>query len=396
MIIADGMADYPLEELGGKTPLEAARTPYADELCSQGITGTIKAIPKNMEPASDVAIMSLLGYDPQKYYSGRGPLEAASQDISLKENDIALRCNLVTIDSGIMADYSAGHIDNKEALAIINVLNKKLGNEYTKFYPGLSYRHLTIISSANKNLFSKTKCTPPHDITGKPIQSYLPTGPGSEILRELMEKSFEILKNHEINEIRVNLGENPANMIWLWGQGKNPNLEIFKNKYGIEGAIISAVDVVKGLAKCVKLEVIDVPGATGYFDTDYSAKANYALAALNKNDLVVIHVEATDEAGHEGNTRAKIQAIENIDNKIIKTVKEGLIDWGKYRIIFLADHPTPIELKTHTSTPVPFIVSGVGINPDNIFKFNEKTAKTGSLHFSKGYKLMDWFVKTKY
>jgi 2,3-bisphosphoglycerate-independent phosphoglycerate mutase len=319
VLVGDGMGDYPLEELQGKTPLEVAKTPNMDFIAENGQVGWAKTIPEKMSPASDVANLSILGYNPAEYYSGRGPLEAANMEIKLREDELAFRCNLVTWGEDKMIDYSAGHISNKEAHILIKDLDKHLGTERARFYPGVSYRHLMVIKDVEPSLL-EVKCRPPHDITGESISKNLPRGKSAQVLIDLMQRAAKFLNNHEINKVRVDLKENPANAVWLWGQGRRPVMPKFKVKYGVSGSVISAVDLIKGIGRIIGLEPIDVPGATGYYDTDYLAKAKYGLDSLKKNDFVFIHVEAPDEAGHNGDVRAKITAIERFDGQVVGQV----------------------------------------------------------------------------
>ncbi len=392
VLVGDGMCDYPLEELDRKTPLEAAKIPHMDFIAGEGISGTVKTIPPHMSAGSDVANLSILGYDPVKYYTGRGPLEAANLGVELSDKDYAFRCNLITESDGILVDYSAGHIGNKEARALMKFIDQKFSNEFIKFYPGTSYRNLMKIT-VKEGSFTP-HCKAPHDIIGSKISQNLPTGKGAKLLIDLMTKSRELLLNHEINQVRVDLQENPANMIWLWGQGKTPKLEKFFKKFGLTGSIISAVDLIKGIGKTIGLEVVDVPGATGYYDTDYRAKAEYALRALETKDFVFVHVEAPDEAGHAGDLRAKISAIENFDSKVVGKIFEGLKSRGEeFRILVLPDHATPISLKTHTDDPVCFAIYGNGISKNSTEAFNEKCAKESSLRFKKGSQLLEFFLK---
>ncbi|MDD5450127.1 MAG: cofactor-independent phosphoglycerate mutase [Candidatus Omnitrophica bacterium] len=398
VFIPDGMADRPLAELDNKTPLEAARTPNMDYIVKTGKIGRAITIPSGVEPASDVANLSILGYDPRKYYRGRGPLEAANMDVELGEFDVAFRCNLITASGDVMADYSAGHISSKEAEILIKFINKNLGTEYINFYHGVSYRHLMVLRpnlKYNIEEFKKTCCIPPHNILGQKISKNLPSGKGSEFLNKLMKDSRPLLEKHEINKVRVDLKENPANMIWLWGQGTKPQMPSFYEKFGIKGSIISAVDLIKGIGRIIGLEPVDVPGATGYYDTDYKAKADYAIKALADRDFVFIHVEAPDEAGHNGDMREKILAIENFDNLIIGTILKHFKDLGDFRMLLMPDHPTPISLRKHTDEPIPFAVCGKGIEPDQFSEFNEKISHESSLVFNEGWGLMDYFIKNK-
>jgi 2,3-bisphosphoglycerate-independent phosphoglycerate mutase len=389
VLVPDGAADYPLDELDGKTPLQAAITPQMDFLASNGFLGRAETIPKGMSPGSDVANLSLLGYDPKKYYSGRGPLEAASMGITLDSDDTAFRCNLVTVENGILKDYSAGHISTPDAAILIKTIQNNLGNENFTFYPGVSYRHLMV----TKGDFSTTLCLPPHDVVDKTIDTILPIGKGSKVLKELMLKSVEVLEQHEVNRMRQIEKKNSANMIWLWGQGKAPSIPSFKEKYGLEGGVISAVDLIKGIGRYAGLEIINVPGATGYFDTDYLAKAQFALDVLKQNDFVFVHVEAPDEAGHIGNIKEKIRAIENFDKKIVKPIFEGLKKLGDFKIMIVPDHPTPINVKTHTSDPVPWLIyRSLGKITSGVESFCEASVKDRPLYFEEGFKLMDFFI----
>jgi len=396
VLVGDGMSGRPIEELNDRTTLEAADTRYMDEIAKAGKVGTSTTIPRGMIPASDVANLSILGYDPKKYYSGRGPLEAANIGVNLEEGDIALRCNLITRADNKMADYSAGHISTEEARILIGHINKALGSEKIKFYPGVSYRHLMVLKTGSKEealKVAKIKCRPPHDILGKDILKNLPEGRGKEMLIELMNRSIEVLKTNDINKVRVDLGENPANMIWLWGQGIMPEMPLFKELYGVTGSIISAVDLIKGMGKVIGLEVINVPGATGYYDTNFKGKADYALGALENKDFVFVHVEAPDEAGHNGDIREKINAIENFDRHIVGTIWEAFKDRKDFRIMVLPDHATPISCRTHTTDPVPFVAAGDGIVADNACVYGESAAKATKLYIPEGHLLMGHLVK---
>jgi len=343
IIVPDGMADYPIEELGGKTPLEAAFTPNMDKLAREGIIGLVKTIPDNMPAGSDVANLSLLGYDPRVYYRGRAPLEAASMGIFLKGDEVAFRCNLITVRNGIIVDFSAGHIKTEEANSIIKLLDKELGSDEIKFYPGVSYRHLLVLSSSLiPDPFAIT-CTPPHNIMGRDYLFHFPTGKGAVLLTALMEESREILRGRE-----------NGNMIWIWGGGVSMSLPKITERFNIKGSVISAVDLVKGLGILAGLVPIDVPGITGYFDTDYLAKAKYGLKALENDDFVFIHIEAPDEAGHNEDVLQKIKAIEEIDEKVLGHILLNLRESA--RILVVSDHFTPISLGTHTPDLTPFVI----------------------------------------
>lgn len=392
VLVPDGMADYPIEELGGRTPLEAAKTPNFDFIAGNGALGRVKTIPDKMKPASDIANISILGYNPAEYYTGRGPLEAANLGIELEDNDVAFRCNLITVSGQTLTDYSAGHISSKEASTLIGVIDKNLGDEHVRFYPGVSYRHLMVVKNGVAEGLDKTECKPPHDITGQNILKNLPKGEMADFLIDLMDHSRKILENQEINLVRLDLKENPANMIWLWGQGRKPSMPKFREKYGIDGGVISAVDLIKGLGKILGMEVITVPGATGYYDTDYQAKADYALDALEKNDLAFIHVEAPDEAGHNGDLREKITAIERCDQIILGTILKKMKDKKDVRIMVLPDHATPVSLKTHVSDTVCFGIYGAGIEKKGFNCYSEKESEKSNLFFDKGHELMGYFI----
>lgn len=386
------MADYPLEELGGKTPLEISRIPNMDSIAKGGQVGMARMIPSGLAPGSDIAILSIFGYDPSIYYTGRGPLEAANMGLKLDEDEIAFRCNLVTAEKDILVDYSAGHISSEEAKVLISFLNERLGSELIRFYPGVSYRHLMVA----RRLAPNAKCVPPHDITGGSMSRNMPRGEGKDLLIKLMNDSRTLLEGHEINRVRIDLGENPANMIWLWGQGAAPKMPKFSEKFGVKGSVISAVDLIKGIGKTINLRAIEVPGATGYYDTDYSAKARYALKSLKDRDFVFIHVEAPDEAGHTGDLRAKISAIENFDRQIVGEILANFKQRKAFKILVLPDHPTPISVRTHTDDPVCFAIYGKDVKPDGITDFNEVSAKDSQLRFDKGHELMGYFIGTSY
>ncbi len=401
VLVGDGMADRPLKQLDNKTCLQKARTPNMDKLAVGGEFGKVRTIPKGFEPGSDVANLSILGYNPSKYYSGRAPVEAEYRGIKLAPDDVAFRCNLVTLkfaDAGdrkdaLMQDYSAGHITTSEARCLIKDINKELSDKDITFFPGVSYRHLMIW----KNGKVKIKCTPPHDITGKKISRYLPEGKGAEILRVLMEQSTEVLLSNVVNKNRVKKGLSPANSLWFWGQGRKLSVPKFEDKYNLKGALISAVDLTKGLGVCAGFDIINVKGATGYIDTNYIGKANAALNALKSCDIVYVHVEAPDEAGHNGDVRTKIKAIEDFDAKVVGTVLKGIAKFKDYRILLLPDHATPITVMTHTDEPVPFIIYDSSIKRENKgYAFNESILrKKGIKVFERGYKLMDYFIGKK-
>lgn len=391
VLIPDGAADHPRDELAGKTPLEAAATPNFDYLAAGGKIGLVKTIPGGFPPGSDVANLCVLGYDPHLYYTGRAPLEAASLGIGLGPKDVAFRCNLVYVEGGVMRDFTAGHISTEEASSLIHFLQEKMGNKEISFFTGLSYRHIMI----SKGKALKATCTPPHDIIGCPINKYLPQGEGGHWLQEFMKTSAILLKDHPINQQRQNQGKLPANMIWLWGQGTAPRIPSLKARFGLEGAVIAAVDLVKGLGLYAGLEIIEVPGATGYLDTDYTAKARYGLDALERKDFVYIHVEAPDEASHMGNTEEKVIAIERFDRDLLGTLLEGLNLWPHHKILILPDHATPIDKKTHTSEHVPFLIYDSTKKSNLKQAFNEKAAKHSGFSIDQGWELMELFLQGK-
>ena len=388
VILGDGMADYPVAELAGKTPLASANKPCMDYLADHSATyGLAKTTIAGLPAGSDVANLSAMGYDPVKYYTGRGPLEAASIGIKLLPEDVAFRCNLITADDNII-DYSAGHITTKESSELMEFLDKELGSEDTRFYPGISYRHLLVINRAPDGI----ACTAPHDVTGQPVKDNLPKGIGSERIIKLIEASRDLLRDHPINKKRVAAGKNPATSIWPWGQGRMPSMPSFKEMYGLEGAVISAVDLIKGLGVFAGLEVINVPGATGYLDTDYGAKAAYALRALESKDFVFVHVEAPDEMSHEGRLNDKIRAIEDLDSKLIRPIFEGMRTRGDFRIKVLPDHPTPVSTRTHAYDPVPYIIYDSRYNNKTGKRYDEASMEDGR-YIEHGYDLMELFIR---
>jgi 2,3-bisphosphoglycerate-independent phosphoglycerate mutase len=397
VIIGDGMADRPVAVLDGKTPLQKAAIPNMDRLVRQGIVGKIRTVPEGFHPGSDIANLNILGYDPQKFYSGRAPLEAASIGIELRGDDVAYRCNLVTLKynkdktRAVMDDYSSGHITTEEANELVNDINRQIGSPDIRFYTGISYRHLMVWSSGATDI----ECTPPHDITGKDIADYLPVGDREDMLRDIMMKASGILEGHPVNRERMKKGNKPANSIWFWGQGKKLSIPTFREKYSLEGALVSAVDLMRGLGINAGFEILQVPGITGYLDTNYIGKAEAALKALEKVDIVYIHVEAPDEAGHSGKVADKVQAIEDFDRLVVGTVMEGLKAFEEYRILILPDHATPISLKTHSDEPVPFVIfDSRNIKENKSRGFDETiTERDDILFFEEGHKLMDYFIK---
>jgi len=396
VLLGDGMSDYPSARLGGKTPLECALTPFLDQIAAEGTLGLVDTIPENLTPGSDVANLSVLGYDPRENYTGRGPLEAASMGVSLGPDDIAYRCNLVTIgeqgtDSAFMDDFTAGHISSAEAREIMLDLNKKLGSPQLQFFPGVGYRHLLVWRHAA----GSPQTTPPHDIPGKTIADYIPSGDFAPEVNDLMTKASEILREHPINASRQADGKKRANSIWPWGQGKKPQIVPLTEKYDLKGGMISAVDLLNGLGVNAGLKPLRVEGATGYIDTNYEGKARMALDALQFMDFVFLHLEAPDEMGHEGNAEGKIQAIELFDEKIIGPILKNAGKLGDYRILVLSDHPTPVDLKTHVGDPSPFAVYS-SINGENKAagkSFTEANARESGILVSPGHLLMDYFIR---
>jgi 2,3-bisphosphoglycerate-independent phosphoglycerate mutase len=371
LLVGDGMADWPVPALNNRTPLECAQTPNMDRVVALGTIGRVSTIPSGMQPGSDVANLSLLGYDPARYYSGRAPFEAASMGIQLADSETAFRCNLVTIDNEIMIDYSAGHINTEEAHRIIDELKGYLTSESTRFYPGVSYRHLMIC----RNFPDGTLCTPPHDITGKPIQSYLPQGGGSEFLLDLMRRAHALLSNSPVNKERRADGKSPVTDIWLWGQGRSLSLPTIAQRYGLKGSVISAVDLVRGLGLLAGLTIRMVDGATGYLGTNYAGKMAAARAALDSEDIVYLHVEAPDETGHEGIAEKKIRAIEEFDRFIVGEMLRYQQEIGDLRILVAPDHATPLAIRTHSAEPVPFALCGPGFNAGKQTVFTEAAAQ---------------------
>lgn len=377
------MADWPLSDLKGKTPLQAAKKPNMDLLAKRGRCGLARTVPDGFPPGSDVANLSVMGYAPASYYTGRAPLEAAAMNVQLDAGDIAFRCNFVTIEKGIMQDYSAGHITSEEGAELIEAIAPLMPER--RLYAGVSYRNLLVLQAG-----AKTVCTPPHDISDQPVSDHLPKGPDARLLIELMEASRPVLTSHPINQKRIANGLRPANAIWLWGQGPAPCMPGFAEKYGCNGAMISAVDLLKGIGRYAGLQVIDVTGATGNIDTNYEGKVEAALDALKSLDFVYLHIEAPDEAGHEGEIELKIRAIELFDEKVVGPVIKGLEEMGEdWRVLLLPDHATPIAIKTHSRDPVPFAIMGKGIEPDGVEQFDEATAKMGGYGVVKATQLLD-------
>jgi len=390
IIVPDGAADEPLEQFGNKTVLEAAETPNTDKISAQGRQGLVRTIPADMEPGSDVAQMSLLGYDPLRYYSGRAPIEAVARNIELSADDWIFRCNLITIADGKMADHSAGHISTEEANKLIKELNDHLGNDQIRFFPGVSYRHLLVF----KGLDFDVQTYPPHDNIGKATEKILPRGKGAEMLIDLMARSQQLFTNHDINKVRKDLGENQVSSIWLWGQGKEAQMESFQKRFGIKGVAITAVDLVRGLSMLIGFDLIDVPGATGFVDTNYQGKATAAIEALDKYDLVFVHIEAPDEASHNGSAEMKKKAIEQIDKYIVGPVLEAIQNYESWRILVMPDHYTPVRSCAHSPEPVPFAMAGGGISGILHTTFSEANAAKSGFRIDNGFELMEYFLKS--
>jgi len=389
IIIPDGAADEPIEELDNKTVLEAADIPNMDKISTQGKQGLVQTIPDGMEAGSDVAQMSLLGYDPVRYYSGRAPIEAVARDIRLAPEDWIFRCNLVTVVDGKMADHSAGHISSQEAKKLIEDLNEHFSNDNIRFYPGVSYRHLLLI----KGLDFDVKTYPPHDYVGTAIEKILPRGKNAQILTDLIAQSQQLFANHDINKVKADLGENQVSSIWLWGQGKQARMESFKKRFGLKGATIAAVDLAKGLSKLIGFDLIDVPGATGFVDTNYKGKGSAAVEALQKYDIVLVHIEAPDEAGHAGSAELKKKTVEQIDKFIVGPIYEALQACDKWRIIVVPDHPTPVHTGAHSPDVVPFAMAGTDVTGILHTNFSEANAAESGFKIDKGYELMEYFLK---
>ena len=392
MLVPDGAADDPLDELDGRTPLEAARTPHLDALAKKGRVGSVLTVPEGMYPGSDVANMSLLGYEPGKYYTGRGPLEAAALEVPLDAHDVAYRCSLVSSDGTTLLDYSSGHISTDEARVLMARVQGKLGSRRFNFFPGVSYRH--ILRWTDGELHGKT--TPPHDIQGQPLEPHLPAGDGEEALRRLIFDSLEILDDHPINRRRREEGRAPGNMIWPWGQGLATTLPGFFRERGLAGAVITAVDLIRGLGRCAGLKIVNVPGATGYIDTNYRGKAQYGLAALDAgSDFLFLHVESPDESGHEGNLDHKLRSIEDIDREVVGPLLDGFQQRRQpFRLMVVPDHATPIALRTHRPGPVPFLLyDSENEEGNSTLPYDERALEETRLRVEEGHRLIDLLLK---
>lgn len=397
VVLYDGMADYPVPALGGKTPMMCAKKPNMDYLAQRSEVGLIKTVADGLKPGSDVANMSVMGFDPMKFYTGRSPLEAASIGIDMKPSDVSLRCNLVTLsednkpyEEKTIEDYCADDISTEEAEKIIKTIEEELGTDEFKFYSGVSYRHCLIWSNGTTDLGTMTA---PHDITGKVITDYLSPAENAKPLIEMMKKSYDILKDHPVNIARKAQGKRPANSIWLWGEGTRPAMKSFEEIFGIKGSVVSAVDLIKGIGGCAKMEVAEVEGATGYLDTNFEGKANAALDLLERNDLVYIHFEAPDECGHRNEPENKVKAIEMIDSRVLPILFDGLKKYDDYKIMILPDHPTPIVTRTHASDPVPYLIYHKNNEITGVHTINEETAKETSNYIDFGPSIMPHFLK---
>ncbi|MGC3966413.1 MAG: cofactor-independent phosphoglycerate mutase [Pirellulales bacterium] len=395
IIIPDGCADEPQASLGGRSPLEAAHLPNMDAIVAAGIVGRANNVPLSLPAGSDVANLSLLGYDPLEHFTGRAPLEAAAQGIPLGPDDWAVRCNLVCVEDQTMKSFTAGHISTEEATQLLATAQEKLGGPQMQFVPGVSYRNLLIMRPTTGSpvpFTNDTRTTPPHDLTDKSVLDDYPRGPGGALLTHLMSDSVGLFADHPVNAARKAAGKPTATNVWLWGQGRAPALQSFQDKYGKTGAMITAVDLLRGLAALVGWKRIEVPGATGYLDTDYAAKGRYAIETLKDVDVVCVHVEASDEASHEGRCDAKIKALEEIDAKIVGPLHEALKKYGEYRILVTPDHPTPLRTKTHSHGIVPLAICGSGIAPDAATTYSETTAAASNVAFDEGHRMMKFFL----
>ena len=395
VVLCDGMADVPNDLLGGKTPMQKANKPMMDKLCKTAKIGMCKTVAEGLKPGSDVANLSVLGYDAKTCYSGRSPLEAANLGIDLNDDEIAMRCNLVTLSDAenyedrVMVDYCGGDISTEEADELIKALQKEFGDENNCFYTGVQYRHCLVSKLGGLGL----NFTPPHDISDKVIGEYLSKEEKAQSFIELMKKSVDVLQNHPVNLKRVAEGKRPANSAWFWGEGKKPQLPFFKDMFGISGAVVSAVDLIRGIGKLSKMEVAEIDGVTGYIDTDFDKKANTAKDLLTRNDFVFVHLEAPDECGHRGEAENKVKAIELIDEKILTPLYEELKKYSDFRILVMPDHPTPLTIKTHTSDPVPFMIFDSNKDYQGAETFTEENAKKSGLYIDKSVDLMPMFLE---
>lgn len=399
VVLYDGMADYPVEALGGKTPMQKANKPIFDSLAKRGEVGLVRTIGEGLKPGSEIGNLTVMGYDPRKYFTGRSPLEAISIGVKMADDDISLRCNLVALsdeenyDDKTMVDYSAGDISSEEAAKIIETVQQNFGGGEFDFYSGVSYRHCLIFHKGTTDLGTMT---PPHDISGKVVGPYISTSPNAQKLTSLMRKSYDLLKDHPVNIERIKQGKRPANSIWLWGEGTKPTLPPFSELYGVKGTVISAVDLLKGIGIAAGMQTPEVEGATGYIDTNFEGKANAAVDALKKDcDFAYIHIEAPDECGHRYEPENKVKAIEYIDSRVLPIVIKGLEEIGEdYKIMILPDHPTPLSTRTHASDPVPYMIYQKSKEKDSgVESINEESAKKTGNFIDAGYELMNKFIK---
>lgn len=395
IIIPDGCADEPLEQLGGKTPLQFANIPSMDAIAAAGVVGRAFNVPDHLPPGSDVANLSLLGYDPNIYFTGRAPMEAAAQGIKLGPEDWAIRCNLVTVQDQTMKDFTADHISDDDAAKLLSDMQDVVGTGRFEFVPGVSYRNLLLYRGEGQPApFSmETRCTPPHDLSDKTVLNDFPRGPGSDILNEFMEQSVALFADHPVNAARIRNGKLPATNVWLWGQGKTPDLTAFQELHGKTGKMITAVDLLRGIAALIGWDRIEVDGATGYTDTDYAAKGRAAIEAIDSTDIICVHIEAPDEASHEGDAEAKVKALEEIDTHIVQPLHAALQAQGDYRILVTPDHPTPIRTKTHSHGIVPLAICGTGFPQDAQTTYDEPSAEASGLAFDEGFRMMSYFLQ---
>lgn len=399
IIIPDGCADYPVESLGGKTPLQAAQTPNMDAIAKRGLVGQSDNVPRHLPAGSEVANMTLFGYDPNRYFTGRAPIEAAAQGIVLGPLDWAIRCNTVTIVDQVMKDFTADHASNEEAREVLKSVQEAIGNPSLEFTPGVSYRNLLIYrgkASEAVPFSGDSKTSAPHDLTDGSVIDDFPRGPGCDLLSDWMQRSAEVLADHPVNKRRIAEGRLPISHLWLWGLGKTPTLESFAIRFQKTGAMITAVDLLRGLAALVGWDRIEAPGATGYLDTDYASKGRTAIEALSKYDLVCVHIEAPDEASHEGRVEEKIKALEAIDRDIVGPILKALEQYPEHRILITPDHPTPVSTKKHSHGWVPFTIAGSGVHPDASSTYNEVSASQSGLQIPNGWELMPRFMRKEW
>jgi 2,3-bisphosphoglycerate-independent phosphoglycerate mutase len=395
LIIPDGCADFPIESLGGKTPLQAARLPAMDAIAREGLVGVSDNTPAHLPAGSEVANLALLGYDPNRYFTGRAPIEAAARGIQLGPDDWAIRCNTVTIEDQVMVDFTAGHVSTDESKQLLESMQHAVESSLWEFVPGVSYRNLLIyrgIPGSVSPFSSDTKTRAPHDLTDLSVADEYPRGPGCDSLSDLMQRSAELFPDHPVNIQRLARGLRPVTHLWLWGLGKTPSLETFDQRFGVRGAMITAVDLLRGLAALVGWDRVEVPGATGYLDTDYAAKGRWAVDALERYDMVCVHIEAPDEASHEGRVEEKIKALESIDQHIVAPIHQALRQYGDYRILVTPDHPTPVSTKKHSHGWVPFAACGQGIAKQGCSSYDESVAGTSKYRFANGWELMPRFL----